>query len=90
MTTLAARPEIDTLADLLLRLGSIPPERIAAYPPPGAATEADLLSPRPEQKLYELVDGVLVEKAMGYYEATSWRITCRLTTSESSSEQTVC
>lgn len=61
----------DTLADLVERLGSVPLERIPAVPAPGTATEADVLTTRPggEKRLYELVDGVLVEKAMGYYES---------------------
>ena len=34
------------------------------------ATEADvLLRPKGEKRLFELVDGVLVEKALGIYEA---------------------
>lgn len=54
-----------TVADLLRRL-PISPERILLSPRPGAATEEDLLGcPR----LCELVDGVLVEKAMGFYES---------------------
>jgi Uma2 family endonuclease len=69
MTAAAAREHVDTLADLIQRLGSVSPDRIAAFPPPGSATESDLLSPGREKRLYELVDGVLVEKAMGYYES---------------------
>jgi Uma2 family endonuclease len=53
------------VADLLEQL-HVPPERILMRPPPGRATEKDLLkSPR----LCELIDGVLVEKAMGFYES---------------------
>ena len=60
----------ETLADLLDRLGGISPRRIAANPPPGTATVDDLLTPRSGgDHLYELVDGMLVEKAMGYYES---------------------
>jgi Uma2 family endonuclease len=58
-------PAIDTVADLLARL-HIPPERILLRPPPGEATEKDVLRSR---RLCELIDGVLVEKAMGYYES---------------------
>lgn len=64
----AAPPE--TLADLHRRLGGIPLERIRCQPPPGTATEEDvLLRPDGEKRLFELVDGVLVEKPMGYYES---------------------
>jgi Uma2 family endonuclease len=60
----------ETLADLLQRLGSIPLERIRLHPPPGTATEADVLArPGGVKRLCELVDGVLVEKPMGYYES---------------------
>src|SRR5207249_3965907 len=59
-----------TLADLLRRLGSIPPDRVRFPPPPGAATERDLLDAvEAENRLCELVDGVLVEKAMGFRES---------------------
>ncbi len=68
--TTVSPPEVKTLADLLERLGGIQPVRIPARPAPGTATEADVL-PRPggEKRLYELVDGVLVEKPMGFYES---------------------
>jgi Uma2 family endonuclease len=60
----------ETLADLHQRLGGIPLERIRCQPPPGTATEADVLHrPNGEKHLFELVEGVLVEKAMGLYES---------------------
>jgi Uma2 family endonuclease len=70
MTT-TAKPEIDTLADLLDRLGNVPPERIRFRPYPGTATEADVLAAldAPRKRICELVDGVLVEKPMGYSES---------------------
>jgi Uma2 family endonuclease len=64
-----APPDIETLADLLHRLGDIPLERIRFRPYPGTATEQDVIASSKEH-LCELVDGVLVEKAVGYYE--SW------------------
>jgi len=65
-----APPENKTLADLIEQLGGIPLERIPLHVPIGQATEADVLfRPRGEKRLYELVDGVLVEKPMGYYES---------------------
>ena len=65
-----ARPVIKTLADLVRGVGSVPLERIPARPAPGTATEADVLArPGGEKRLYELVDGVLVEKPVGYYES---------------------
>src|SRR5438876_486092 len=60
----------ETLADLHRRLGGIPLERIRCQPPPGTAKEEDvLLRPNGEKRLFELVDGVLVEKPMGFYES---------------------
>lgn len=59
-----------TLAELIHDLGDIPLERIATTPALGLATEADVLRGlEGEKRLYELVDGVLVEKPMGYYES---------------------
>src|SRR5262249_36034822 len=49
--------------------GMIPAERILLEPPPGTATEEDvLLINERKDRLCELVDGVLVEKAMGTKE----------------------
>ena len=72
-------PPIKTVADLLKTLGDIPPSRIRLRPTPGTATEGDLLTvQRTEGVLCELVDGVLVEKAMGYKEAILAVFLCRL------------
>ena len=61
---------IETLADLLEQLGSIAPERVRFRPIPGTATEEDVLTIHArDHRLYELVDGVLVEKAMGLRES---------------------
>ena len=63
-------PVYRTLADLLDRLGDLPPGRIWLTPPPGTATERDVIEAHDrENRLCELVDGVLVEKAMGYLES---------------------
>jgi Uma2 family endonuclease len=59
-----------TVADLLKKLGDIPPERVHLDPPPGTATEKDVLEmERREGRICELVDGVLVEKTMGLQES---------------------
>jgi Uma2 family endonuclease len=62
---------IEMLADLLEQRGGIAPERVRFRPAPGTATEEDMLAIRnsPERRLCELVDGVLVEKAMGLRES---------------------
>lgn len=68
--TQAAQPSLSTVADLIEHLDGIPAERIRLQPPPGTATEADVLDVYDrEKRLCELVDGVLVEKPMGYYES---------------------
>jgi Uma2 family endonuclease len=65
-----AAPEIKTLADLRRRLGGISLERIWFHPAPGTATEKDVIAAEArENRLCELVDGTLVEKAMGFEEA---------------------
>jgi Uma2 family endonuclease len=64
------RPE--TLADLLRRLGNVPASRVRLHPPPGTATEEDVI--RNNESLFrtaicELVDGTLVEKPVGWEES---------------------
>ncbi len=62
---------IDTLADLIVRLGDVPTRRIRWQPYPGTATEQDLVEYEARTGLAcELVDGVLVEKAMAWLEST--------------------
>jgi Uma2 family endonuclease len=61
---------LETLADLLDHLGGIAPERVRLSPAPGTATEEDVLHVHDHAgRLCELVDGVLVEKAMGFRES---------------------
>ncbi len=61
---------LHTLDDLMNRLGHIPLSRIRLRPPLGTATERDVLDIAVrEHRMCELVDGVLVEKAMGYGES---------------------
>ena len=60
-----------TMADVLERVGNVPPSRVRLRPPPGEATEADVIRIHDrENKLYELVEGVLVEKVTGYPESS--------------------
>lgn len=58
-----------TLAELLDRIGDVPLDRIRMQPPPGTATPQDALRVTETERPCELVDGVLVEKAMGNQEA---------------------
>jgi|GEM_PF-125657 len=59
-----------TLVQLADRFGDIPATRICLNPPPGQATEADMLHfQEHEDRLFELVDGTLIEKTMGNFES---------------------
>lgn len=59
-----------TMEDLQQHLGGVSLNRIRLYPPPGMATEADALwLDDHEDCLCELVDGVLVEKEMSFFES---------------------
>jgi Uma2 family endonuclease len=64
-------PSAWTLADLLEHLGGISPQRIRLRPAPGMADERHLMAIRKhEARLYELLEGVLVEKILGYEESS--------------------
>jgi len=68
-----------SLADLQQHLGGIPLERILLYRSPGTATEDDAIwLEEHEDRLCELVDGVLVEKAMSSFESLIAAILIRL------------
>lgn len=59
-----------TVADLTEKFGPIPYSRIRHQPAPGTAMEQDVIQiALHEDRLCELVDGVLVEKTMGNYES---------------------
>jgi Uma2 family endonuclease len=59
-----------TLADLLDQLGGVAPQRIRMNPLPGTATMEDVVRiEAQENRLFELVDGVLVEKVIGFTES---------------------
>jgi Uma2 family endonuclease len=65
-----ALPTTWTVADLLEQLGDVSPRRIRLHPPPGQATEQDLVAIHDrENRLYGLVDGILVEKVVGYLKS---------------------
>jgi len=71
MTPIATRPmtKFPTIADVQVRLGHVPESRILSYPAPGTATVQDLLDHSiTGDRLVELVDGILVEKTMGFRE----------------------
>jgi Uma2 family endonuclease len=59
-----------TAADLVEHFGAVFLHRIRHDPPPGSATERDVIEiHNREDRLYELVDGVLLEKTVGTYES---------------------
>jgi Uma2 family endonuclease len=62
--------QVETVSDLLERLGDIPASRVLLKPTPGTATVQDVIDIHDQaDRLCELVDGTLVEKAMGYRES---------------------
>ena len=71
MTTVAAPATFETMADIWEKVGCVPLHRILMVPTPGTATEADVIAMegKANKRLCELIDGVLVEKAMGFRES---------------------
>lgn len=70
MPTAAPVAKFETAADLLESLGGVDPRRVRLDPPPGEATLKDLIRLHGEtDRLYELVEGTLVEKVMGLPES---------------------
>jgi Uma2 family endonuclease len=72
----ASQAEI-TIGDLLEDFGPIPARRVRSNPEPGKATEQDVQNIHlREDRLYELIDGVLLEKTMGWFESqvAAWLI----------------
>src|SRR5262245_45931433 len=66
-STTKPKTKFSTLADIQERLGHIPEARILSFPAPGTATVQDLLDGSiTGDRGYELVDGILVEKPMGF------------------------
>jgi Uma2 family endonuclease len=70
MKATTKRIKYETIAELLKQLGGIHPKRVRANPLPGTATEKDLIALNEHTNLlYELVNGVLVEKVLGFAES---------------------
>ncbi len=70
MATATILEAFSTIENLLDALGGISPGRVRLHPPPGMATEADLIAFNARKEtLCELVEGVLVEKGMSYRES---------------------
>jgi Uma2 family endonuclease len=65
MSTTAASESELTVEEVAARVGAVPLWRIRRDPPPGLATEEDVERVRREEdRICELIDGVLVEKAV--------------------------
>jgi Uma2 family endonuclease len=61
----------EMMGELLDRLGGVSPRRVRLVPTPGTATPRDVLYLYQKHKrLFELVDGTLVEKGMGAAESS--------------------
>ncbi len=71
MATIESPPHApETIADLLRRLGNVSAARVRLQPPPGTASERDVVDTHQrERRLCELVEGALVEKTMGFEES---------------------
>jgi Uma2 family endonuclease len=70
MSTATPHDATQNIADLLEDLGGIAPSRVRLKRPLGLATEADLIKVNDRgEGLCELVDGLLVEKGLGYTES---------------------
>ena len=82
MTDATRVPTIESLAHYLRRLGDIAPERVRWNPPPGTATEADLVRVVDvDKRMCELVEGSLVERASTFRTAQfALHLACHLIT----------
>jgi Uma2 family endonuclease len=68
-----------TASEVIARFGDIPIARIRTTPPPGEATESDVIELHDHHdRLCELIDGTLVEKAIGWKESELAIIIARL------------
>ena len=69
-TATSVLPQRWAIANLRAHLGHIPLRWIRLYPPLGRATLEDVLTVQArEDRLCELIDGVLVEKTVSYCES---------------------
>jgi Uma2 family endonuclease len=69
-TTLETKFTYNTLADVFTAAREVPLDRIRMHPPPGSATERDLIEWNDQKRgLCELIKGILVEKTAGLYES---------------------
>lgn len=70
MATGVAAFQFEDGAEWMKRLGNVPLRRVRMHPPPGTATMRDVIALHDRHnRLFELVDGTLVEKVMGFRES---------------------
>src|SRR5262245_13594128 len=79
---MSSRRMTGTVGELLRELGGVGPDRVLLDPAPGTATEGDLLKLNVGgERLYELIEGTIVEKPLGFgegfLEGDIFRILCR-------------
>lgn len=68
-----------TAVDLVERFGPISLDRVRTNPPPGSATEQDVIDIHDrENRLCELLEGTLLEKTMGSLESYLGVLVCRV------------
>lgn len=68
MSAVASPPKLRNLAELIDRLGGVPLDRVRLHPMPATVDDVVHIDAH-EDRLCELVDGVLVEKTMGLHES---------------------
>jgi len=69
-TAIKAPHRLTTFAEVQELVGHVPEWRIRVHPAPGDATEQDLLAIHArEGRLFELIDGILVEKDVASFES---------------------
>ena len=68
MSSVASPPKLRNLAELIDRLGGVPLDRVRLHPWPATVDDVVQIDAH-EDRLCELVDGVLVEKTMGLHES---------------------
>lgn len=70
LNSLFDHPNLLTAADIFKRFGAVPMWRIRSHPAPGTATEEDALHVEStEDRPCELIDGILIEKTVGFDES---------------------
>jgi Uma2 family endonuclease len=76
-TVTESKPTVWTASEVIAHFGDIPIARIRTSPAPGEATEADVIELHDHHdRLCELIDGILVEKTMGWQESELAVIIC--------------